>query len=202
MVHLLALIACQGTSAPPTEPLVEPPPTERPWVDSGIYRPEDTARQTLGDETPPHTIRLEHDGFWDRSGDPYDALVGRLTVREYFDGYRPDTSDTADRLDCDVAFFLTGTPDGGPTCSSCAAAWAVRFTLDPASLTTMEGCRDPELPADGTTWRLALDRVEGVLRLDYRGSGVWLPWWPAIEDGDRVLFGWAGTMAVASWEER
>lgn len=202
MTLLLALACQEGEPTPP--PVVEAPtPTEaEPWVDSGVYRPVDTAQVTLGDDVPAHLLSIEHQGYWERSGSPYDALVGRLEVMERVDGYRPDTSDTGDQLECDIGFFLTGTPEVSlAPCTDCDGIWRVTFTYDPESISGPEGCRDPELPTDGETWVMAYDPVQGDILFDYYGSGVWIPWWPAAESGDRVDFGWTGTVAIAIEED-
>ncbi|MCA9490785.1 MAG: hypothetical protein KC621_12740 [Myxococcales bacterium] len=202
MTLLLALAACTGEepTAPPI--VVEPEPTERPWVDTGIFRPQDTAQVTLGDDVPANILSIEHTGYWERSGTPYDAFVGRLEVQERVNGYVPDTADTGDELDCDVGYFLTATPDPVPaTCPGCGPMWLVTYTYDIDSVSPLSGCRDPELPHDGETWAMALNPAEGMIYFNYYGSGVWLPWWPAAETGDRVDFGWIGLLAIDLGEE-
>jgi hypothetical protein len=194
---LLALGACTPEEPPPPTLVVETEVPTRPWVDSGIFRPRDTASVTLGNDVPDAVIAIEHRGWWERSGTPYDAMVGRLEVLERINGYVPDTSDTGDTLDCDVGYFLTGTPaDGNSGCPDCGPAWRVTFTVDPTSISGLEPCRDPELPRDEETWLLSMNDVEGMIYANYYGSGVWLPWWPAVSDGDRIDYGWIGELAI------
>lgn len=201
---MLLLLAACGTDEPTAPPIVDDPtpaPTE-PWVDSGVYRPDDTGSVALGNDVPAHLLSIEHGGYWEQSGTPYDALVGRLVVVERVDGYRPDTSDTGDQLACDVGFFLTGTPEVSlHPCADCDTIWRVTFTQDPASITGTEDCLDPEIPMDGESWVMAYDPVQGEILFDYHGTGVWIPWWPAAESGDRIDFGWTGVLAVAIEEE-
>lgn len=202
MQFLLVLAACQGEPTPIPTPFVEPTPTERPWVDTGIYRPNDTAEVELLDDVPSDVLSIEHAGYWDRSGSPYDALVGRLEVRERVNGYQPDTSDTGDILPCDVAWFLTGTPDESVmTCEGCGPIWTLTFTQDPASVGQFSACRDPDLPGDGDVWRMAFHPEDETIYFNFFGTGVWLPWWPARPTGDRVDFGWVGTLAIDLGEE-
>lgn len=197
MTLFVLLAACKTEEPPPPTLVVETEVPTRPWVDSGIFRPADTAEITLGNDVPAATISIEHSGWWDRSGTPFDAMVGRLQVAERINGYVPDTSDTGDNLACDVAYFLTGTPaNGNGGCADCGPAWRVTFTLDPESVTGLEGCRDPELPNDGDTWLLSNNPVEGMIYFNYFGSGVWLPWWPAAESSERIDYGWIGELAV------
>lgn len=200
---ILLLLACKSEEPPTPTPATATPPPTVPWVDTGIFRPSDTGEDpTLDDDVPDHTLEVVHSGYWERSGTPYDAVVGELHVREILDGYVPDTSDTGDQLACDVRWFVTGTPDSiVHTCPGCDPGWEVTFTYDEASVSTLALCNDRELPDDGSVWHLALHPGDGVIYYNWFGSGVWLPWWNAEEVGDRVDYGWQGQIAVGVEEE-
>lgn len=199
---ILLALACTGEEpVPPTPAPATPPPTV-PWVDTGVYRPQQTGNVVLDDDVPDNTIQVEHTGFWERSGSPYDAIVGELHVREIIDGYVPATADTGDVLDCDVSWFVTGTPDLiVHTCAGCGPSWAVSFTYDTDSVSTIDACADVELPDDGDVWHLAFHPGDGVIYFNYYGTGVWMPWWDAEENGARVDYGWTGELAFAVEEE-
>lgn len=194
------LAGCTGTPPTPTPVLPEETgDTDLPPVDTGYYRPPDTAQVGLGDEVPEHTILLEQSGTWSLSpgGGPYDTLVGTFRSRELLDGYDPGTGDTGDQLQCDATFALQGTlytePNG---CPGCSHVWDIQFTLSPTSLTDIEPCHDPDLPSSGDRWRMGYAPGTAAVWFNFYGTGVWIPWWGAIQSGDQVIFEWTRELAI------
>lgn len=201
--HLLFILpGC--TEDPPVEPPPIPEETGLPateWVDTGVFRPPDTASVGLGDDVPSDTITLEQTGTWNLSGDPYDALVGRFRMREFINGVILSTADTA-LPECDVTLALQGSRFDGPTgCPSCDHVWDVQFTQTPDSLTGDAGCHDPDRPRDGDTWRLGYSAASATIYFNFYGSGVWIPWWGAVSSGDSVVFEWTRELAIDLMED-
>jgi hypothetical protein len=171
-----------------------------PWVDTGVFRPDNTGSVALGNDVPLHTVILEQSGVWNLSGSPYDVLIGSFRVRELVDGNAPDTSvtgDTADDLACNITYSMQGTPSPQPTgCPNCAHVWDIQFTIDADSETDTSQCNDPDLPQDGDTWRLGYAGGDATIYFNFYGTGIYVPWWGAIQAGDSVIFEWSRELAL------
>lgn len=194
------LWGCTSEEPPATSVLpTETGESDVPFVDTGYYRPPDTAIAELGDEIPANVILLEQTGTWSLSpgGGPYNALVGSFRSRELLDGIVPDTSDTGARPECDATFALQGSPAPEPNgCPDCSHVWDVQFTLRADSETGVEPCHDPDLPGDGDTWRLGYAPGTGTVWFNFYGTGVWIPWWGAVQSGDTVIIAWTRELAI------
>lgn len=199
----LMLTGCTGEPPLPTPVLpTETGDTDVFPVDTGYYRPPDTAQVTLGDEVPDHVILLEQTGTWSLSpaGGPFDTLIGTLNARELLDGALPSTADTARQLECDATWALQGTPaPAGNGCPSCGHVWDVQFTLSATTATDPSACHDPDLPADGDTWRLGYGGQ--TVWFDFYGTGAWVPWWSASQNGNIVTIDWTRELAIDVPEE-
>jgi len=158
---------------------------------------------------PEHVVTVRQWGEWNRTpaGGPHEAFTGTLWVQEYYDGWRPEVdtdtdvdSDAADTdlpLECDLEVGLTGVLSVSATCDGCEPAFEVSLALISGE---PSGCRDPQALALDEVHRLAYS-PEGQVQLDYGDIGLWLPWYQATTDGDRVDFEWEGTFGVALEEE-
>ncbi len=197
---VLALLGCTGEETDPPTPEL-PTDTgdtdEVEWVDTGVFRPDNTGGNALGNDVPDDTIIITQTGTWNLSGNPYDALVGTLSSRELVNGFDPPTGDTALALECDALFGLQGTRVTDPTgCPSCDHVWDVQFTLSPDSLTDTDACNDPDLPQDGETWRLGYASGTNTIWFNFYGTGVWVAWWGALQNGDTVVYEWSRELAI------
>lgn len=203
---LAAIFACSG--ADDTDPtLPDPIDTGSPDKDTDVSTfPIDTSGDTDLDVAPRHTLTMHQFGAWDLgpSGGPYTTMSGTLRVIEYLDGAQWDTGPDTDGIpdtdlppDCLVVFALSGAPSE-TSCDGCTAAFDVTFALtegDPSL------CRDPELPADGDVRRFGWLPTEDVIVHDYGDIGLWLPWYPGEQLGDRITFDWTATVGVSIEEE-
>ncbi|MEZ4317708.1 MAG: hypothetical protein R3F61_09390 [Myxococcota bacterium] len=171
--------------------------TDIPWVDTGVFRPDQTGSVALGNDVPAHTVILEQSGTWMLSGNPWDALVGGFTAREVVDGIEPMTADTATTLACDVTYSMQGTPAQGPTgCPGCGHVWDIQFTITPDSVTDTSNCNDPDLPEDGDTWRMGYAGGDATIYFNFYGTGIYVPWWGAVQTGNNVIFEWSRELAI------
>jgi len=196
----MALLGCDGateTGTPTPDLPTDTAETDVPWVDTGVFRPDNTGTVALGNDVPANTVILEQSGVWMLSGNPYDALIGSFQARELINGNDPGTGDTAQQLDCNVSYSLQGTPAPPPTgCPSCGHVWDIQFTVDADSITDTSLCNDPDLPQDGDTWRMGYAGAAGTIHFNFYGSGVWVPWWGAAQSGDTVIFEWTRELAI------
>ena len=55
-------------------------------------------------------------------------------------------------------------------------------------------CWDPDTPSDGSVFTLGLSGETIVF--DYYDSGVWLPWYAAEREADRVDFAWSTRLGL------
>ena len=146
-------------------------------VDPGTY-----------DETPAHTLALQHAGFWILTplGGPYKALTGELEISEILDG---DTENPA----CALRYALTGTAEI-ENCPGCSFTFLVSHYLvegDPS------GCREPELPSEQERQGFATPTVYQ----DYAQTGLWLSWYTGTFANDELDFSWESTVGVDLPEE-
>jgi hypothetical protein len=109
----------------------------------------------------------------------------------------PDSSGDPVVLDCDVVYSLTGELSEGEY-----PDYVATFTVNTRVVSGDVGmCHDPDLPYDDENRHQAWDADSGWIVEDYGGIGVWLPWYPAEQIGDRVRFEWISTLGVAVEEE-
>lgn len=172
------------------------------------------------DQTPAHLAHVYQEGTWELGppAGPYTSLSGVLQVLEYLDQERPtpgpgdtaetgfplvDTADTGSSdspLLCSVAYALSGVAID--SCPGCDFAFEVTHTV---TMGNPNDCHDPDLPADGAILSLgfAPDYEPGQdwLLLDYGDSGLWLPWYPALQFADNVDFAWEATIGIYVEEE-
>lgn len=211
MLVLMAIAGCE-TEELATPTLAAPSPVDPPtWVDTGLYRPDIPDDVALDNDVPEHLLTIQHVGFWERSGDPADVVLGELHVRELFDGYVPpvdtdiglDTdTDEPETLECDARWTVTGTPaDQVPTCSGCGTAWRLQFSLSPDSVSDPSGCRDQDIPSDGRPWIMAYNPTTGMVMREFGGTGVWYDFWVGVETGSRIDLTFETTVAVDIEEE-
>jgi hypothetical protein len=125
-------------------------------------------------------------------------LSGNLQVDEYPDGEIDTGEDTA--IDtgappCAVTYTVGGSApqDGG--CPGCDAVFDVTWSVvdgDPGA------CNDPDIPQDGDVWRIGWTAAAGTVTYDYAGTGVWVDWFTATQQGDslKVLFDTTKAIAV------
>ncbi len=210
---LAYLVACGGSDTD-TDAELPAMESETPDPDTDLSNfPIESGLDTDPTEvSPDHTVTVRQWGVWNRTpeGGPHVAFTGTLWVQEYYDGWRPEVdtdtdvdtdppedSDTDAPLACDLEIALTGAVSASATCSGCDAAFDVSLTLvtgDPS------GCRDPQALQVAEIYRFAY-ATEGQIQLDYGDLGLWLPWYTATAEGDRVSFEWEGTFGVALEEE-
>lgn len=200
MFVLWSILAGCSDSAPPEETAVIPSDSDdsdTPWVDTGVFRPGGTGGVALGNDVPDHTVIIEQSGEWNLSGNPFDALVGQLRIREVVDGNEPETADTGTALDCDVTYGLQGTAyTGSNNCPGCGSIWDIQFTLSPDSVTGIDNCNDPDLPRDGDTWRMGFSGGDSTIYFNFYGTGIYVPWWGAVQIGNTVVFEWSRELAI------
>ncbi|MCB9673869.1 MAG: hypothetical protein H6737_02070 [Alphaproteobacteria bacterium] len=203
----MALLGCKPAeqTTPTPELPTDTSDTDIPWVDTGVFRPDNTGSVALGNDVPLHTVILEQSGIWNLSGNPYNALIGSFRVREVVDNQVPDTAvtgDTADDLACNVRFSMQGTPAPQPNgCPNCSHVWDIQFTIDADSETGTGACVDPDLPQDGDTWRMGFAQGQAVIFFNFYGTGIYVPWWGAVQSGDSVVFEWSRELAIALEED-
>ena len=207
---LLAVFAVSCAQKEPAEPPVTDPTTDpsttTPTVleDSGTWVPADTAG-TVTDLVPDATVRIVEEGVWvlDPPGGPWTSLTGTLSVKEYPDGDIPsDTAvpemDTSLPPPCELEFAVAGTVVPAPACPNCDVVFDMTWSLtagDPYL------CHDPDLPGQGAVWRLGWSSAEETIKFDYYGSGVWVDWFYAENQGDVLRVSYDTTKAIAVEEE-
>lgn len=220
-IGLVFAVACGRPPADSGAPSAELPPPET-GVEAGgdtgfpIFPVEDTG-DALGDEQPEHELWILQEGSWqlEPAGGPYERMTGSLRLRERIDGdFQADTGDSAlppadsgrgdtgeDAAEpiegCDVRYALAGELVE-PGCVGCTFSFAVEHELlsgEPAD------CLEPDAPSAGALRVLGYHPASQTLQLDYGGTGVWIPWYGAVQAGDEILFEWSSTTGVAVDEE-
>lgn len=193
---LLGSVACQ---APPPDAAPAPFPEdtgEPPVTFTGTTSfPLDTGFDEPQDDAPEHLLHVAHVGSWTLSGAPYSSLSGVLTLTEIVD----ELEDTGDLPDCQVALAMTGVlPELATGCAACDFVFDVEFFVSSGDL---GACRAPELPAHGVIWRMGYSSADAMILLNYEGVGVYVPWYPATQQGDTVTFAWEVDLGLALEEE-
>lgn len=201
----ILLLACARGPAPEPPQLPEdtdPPPPEAPPEPP---LPDDTGFGAPEDPSPDHWLHARHTGRWTLAGSPYASLTGTLVVVEAVDrpAEPPDTGDTGDTdavpPDCHAVYELLGGPPDDPEgCEDCDALFAITFLLtqgDPGP------CRLPDLPKDGEVRRMGFSAARSAILLDYRDSGIFLPWYPATLDQDVLTIEWQARLGLILPEE-
>lgn len=219
------LLACGLGATEDTAPTTLPDPVDTgsvPLDTDGVPFVVDTAQDTGWDLVPQDTITFEQRGLWTRDLET-GGLTGTLLAMEYLNAERPELPDTGDTaLDsgadtgaptgddtgdtgleeeeerCLVHYEIVGTPLEDSSCPTCAASWELLFTV-------VEGntayCRDPDLPQDGEIGWFGWDPAQELILQDYQSSGLWLPWWDAMEADELLAIQWVAELAIVLPEE-
>src|SRR5690606_28777981 len=61
-------------------------------------------------------------------------------------------------------------------------------------------CGDRDLPEDGERIALAYSSERAALLRDLGDTGVWVPWFEAVQEERRVAYAWAARLGVAGEE--
>lgn len=206
LLAALALGGCSGGEPDETGPTQIPEDTS-PSFDTAAFDTSpllpslDTGTGGLGNETPPNTLLVIQQGFWDLTpagGPVYAGIVGALNVLELVNGRAVDTSDTGDLPECEVTFSIAGERQYEHNCGTCNFVFDVTFTVtegDP------NACNDRDLPRDGTEWRLGFSAADGAILNDFAFSGTWIPWYAAETDGDRINYSYQRQLGFYVEEE-
>lgn len=198
------LLGCARAPEEPPAPKLpddtDPPPVEEPEAPL----PDDTGFGLPEDPSPDHWLQVRHEGRWLLEGSPYSSLTGSLVLIEAVDRppEPPDTGDTggAPRLpDCWAVFDLVGAPPAeGEECADCDVLFEITFTLSRGDPST---CRLPDLPTDGEVRRMGFSSARSAILLDYRDSGIFLPWYPAQLEDDVLNVEWEARLGLLLEEE-
>lgn len=202
-IAALLLLACgRAPEAPPEPELPDDtdPPTSEPPPEPPL--PDDTGFGAPEDPSPEHWLNARHEGRWTLSGSPYSALTGKLVITEAVDRAPdvPDTGDTgATPLDCHAEYDLVGGPPADVEgCPDCDALFEITFVLAKGDPST---CLLPDLPADGEVRRMGWSSAQAAILLDYRDSGIFLPWYPATLEADVLTILWEARLGLILEEE-
>lgn len=156
-------------------------------VDTGLLLPPlDTSGDALGDDVPPTTMLIRYEGWWNLSpagGPIYDAMSGTIAVIELVDGRSVDTSDTGDLPSCEANFSLTGDRLQNHSCTACDFVFNVRYFLTAGDPTM---CQDRDAPEHDTYYEMGWSSVNNAVMLNVASSGVWVPWYEGVRQGDRI----------------
>lgn len=221
------LPACTGTpeDTAPTE-LPEPEDTGSLPVDTdGVPFPVDTGLDTGFDVVPTDTITFEQRGLWTVNAED-GSLSGTFLAFEYLNEARPEFPDTGDtgwdsgdtgpgdtgtddtgdtgEVDeeepepCLVHYEIWGLPLDPHSCTDCAQAWEITFTVVEGNTAV---CLDPDLPQDGEVAHFGHDPSSELIRHDYAGTGMWLAWWDAMQADELLAIQWVATTGIVLPEE-
>lgn len=189
-----------------------PEDTGWPDTDTGVpVIPNETGQGSELDLIPEHWLYTYQEGEWRLSptGGPYTSMVGHLDVLELVDYRRPepDTGDSDTGLpwdtgednpiQCQVAFSLIGAPSE-QSCAECLFVLDVEFNV--VSGNPMD-CLDPDLPADLDVWTMGFVEDSNEILFDFYGSGIWLPWYTATIEGDKVVLDYTNRRGLSLEEE-
>lgn len=208
VLALMMAAACNGL--PPQESPQEHPgdTDEPPWQppDETPTFPLDTGFDGIQDATPDNWLHARHVGTLTLSGSPYDTLVGELLIEESVsadpthpgpledDEEGDDTDDPEDEADlphCEVRYTLSGAPPDETTGCPCDFVFDVEFSVVKG---TPGPCGIPEVPTGGEVRRMGYSSADQTIFVNYKGSGVYLPWYPATQTGDTVEFEWTASV--------
>lgn len=194
----------------------------------GVPFPVDTGLDTGFDQVPTDTITFEQRGLWTVNPEDSTLTGSFLAFEYLNEARPefPDTGDTGwDSGDtgsddtgsggddtggdtgepgddepepCLVRYEITGIPLDPHSCTDCAVAWEVTFTVIEGNTAV---CLDPDLPQDGEIAHFGHDPSNELIRHDYAGTGMWLAWWDAMQADELLAIQWVATTGIVLPEE-
>jgi len=183
-VPLLALVAaCPGPST--TVP-------DRPWGDTAWDRPDDPDTEPDTDTDTgaggSDALTFAVAGTWDLApgGGPYTAMTGTFSYQETL---TPSGASTPVPV-CDLAYTLSGAA-ASEGCAGCTFTFAITHHLQSG---TPGDCHGPDVLPDGAVRSMGYRPSDGVVLVDWSGSGGWIPLYDATLAGDQLSFAWTNTV--------